>query len=409
MNCKELSGQIQTDGLVNRGNLYRLRRIMRRAMAGQRIVMGFLGGSITQGCLAEDEEHTYVYRVVKWWRQQFPQAVVEFVNAGIGGTSSHYGTARVREDVLAKRPDVVMVDFSVNDEAETGEQAEFFAETFEGVIRQILEAKEEPAVVILNHVFYADGHSAEQVHNRIGKHYDLPCISMRKAVYEKILAGKYEQEEITPDGLHPGNLGHELAAKAVTDFLEQVKDLEQSKGACGSAAKEAVETVLCLHKKTKPEFRPDSAKWLPMPLTDNCYEHCMVIRNDMDMIFQVQGFRVDTRKKSGYLDLFSCGWTARNTGDRISFSIRCSGIAVQYRKVAGGAEQRARAVLDGDEEHGVLLNGRFEESWGDCLYLQTILHHGEYRDHTLVITLIDQVKEEWEKDFYLAAILIHDT
>lgn len=398
MGSEEVAGQTWTEGLVNRGNLYRLRRVMRRAMAGEKIVLGFLGGSITQGCLAEDEKHTYVHRVVRWWKQQFPRSVVDYVNAGIGGTSSHYGAARVREDVLSFRPDVVIVDFSVNDDVETEERAEFFAETFEGVIRQILEAEREPAAVILNHVFYEDGHSAEEVHNRIGRYYALPCISIRKAVYERILAGEYRTEEITPDGLHPGNLGHELVAKAVTDFLGQVKELEETGGSSDGKRRE--------DSRENPG-NPDSVWWMPPPLTDNCYGHCAAIRNDMDMIFRLQGFQADTREKTGYLDLFSCGWTARNAGDRIAFFLRCSGIAVQYRKAAGGSELKARAVLDGDEEHAIILNGRFEETWGDCLYLQTILHHGEYREHMLVITLEDQVKDREEKAFYLAAILIH--
>ncbi len=39
-------------GIVNRGNLYRLKALMKRAEAGDRMTLAFLGGSITQGSLS---------------------------------------------------------------------------------------------------------------------------------------------------------------------------------------------------------------------------------------------------------------------------------------------------------------------------------------------------------------------
>ena len=39
-------------GVLNKGNLSRIERVMKKAMAGEDITVGFLGGSITQGCLS---------------------------------------------------------------------------------------------------------------------------------------------------------------------------------------------------------------------------------------------------------------------------------------------------------------------------------------------------------------------
>lgn len=41
-------------GFVNRGNLYRMKELMKRAEQGDRITLAFLGGSITQGSLWMD-------------------------------------------------------------------------------------------------------------------------------------------------------------------------------------------------------------------------------------------------------------------------------------------------------------------------------------------------------------------
>ena len=58
----------------------------------------------------------------------FPEAEFTCVNAGIGGTTSHFGAARAEEDLLYARPDVVFVEFSVNDDDEA-----HFKECYEGL------------------------------------------------------------------------------------------------------------------------------------------------------------------------------------------------------------------------------------------------------------------------------------
>ncbi len=90
---------------------------MLRAEKGEELTIGFLGGSITQGSFATKTENCYAYRVFTWWKQEFPQAAFHYVNGGIGGTTSHLGVSRAVEDVLMYQPDIVIVDFSVNDDA----------------------------------------------------------------------------------------------------------------------------------------------------------------------------------------------------------------------------------------------------------------------------------------------------
>ena len=50
-------------GWVNRGNLYRMKELMKRAEAGDRMTMAFLGGSITQGSVSSQYTNCYAYLV----------------------------------------------------------------------------------------------------------------------------------------------------------------------------------------------------------------------------------------------------------------------------------------------------------------------------------------------------------
>ena len=199
-------------------NLKRLKNCMKRAEEGEELTIGFLGGSITQGSLATTMENTYAYRVFTWWKQTFPKANFHYVNGGIGGTTSHYGVSRAVTDVLMYQPDFVVVDFSVNDEADT-----FFQETYEGVVRKLLSWASKPAVVLLNNVFYDTGLNAQEYHNEIGNWYQVPHVSVRDTIYRRMKAGEYTREELTQDGLHPNDKGHKLVAEEIEKFLESVK------------------------------------------------------------------------------------------------------------------------------------------------------------------------------------------
>lgn len=366
-------------------NITRLKNLMKRAANGESLVIGFLGGSITQGSLSSTPKTCYAYLVYEWWKKSFPNAAFSFVNGGIGGTTSHYGGARAWKDVLCYRPDIVTVDFSVNDDAN-----EFFEETYEGTLRRLLMAPSAPAVVVLNNVFYDTGKNAQDYHNRIADHYGIPHVSIKDTVYPDVESGKIVRADITPDNLHPNDKGHRLVADEICKLLDSIKaEVEEE-----TIAGENIEG-----KSTKTE----ASVLLPAPLTENAYEHSRLIQiQDNEAI--LDGFLVDPIEKKGMLDIFKNGWTAAHTNDKISFEIECSCLAVQYRKSVQQPVPKAKAVIDGDEAHAVILDGNFTEDWGDCLYLEPLLHHAEKKVHRIEITITDA--KDIVRPFYLVSLIV---
>ena len=356
---------------MNIPDLTRLKSCMRRAEAGEELTIGFFGGSITQDSLATKHENCYAYRVFRWWEETFPKAAFHYVNGGIGGTTSHYGVSRVVTDMLMYQPDFVVVDFSVNDDPN-----EFFQETYEGLIRKMLTWSSKPAVLLLNNVFYDTGKNAQEYHNRVGDWYHLPHVSIKDTVWPRMKAGEFTREEITPDGLHPNDKGHGLVAAEITTYLEQVKE----------------------HM-----WEDESEQPVPSAMTDNAYENArrLTIRESCP---KLDGFRADTEEKKGHLDHFKNGWIGKKSGDLILFEIEASCIAVQYRKTIHHPARKAELILDGDREHSVLLDGNFDEDWGDCLYLEPVLHHGKSGRHTVEIKVLPDEYETAEP-FYLMALI----
>ena len=154
------------------------------------------------------------------------------------------GAARAVSDVLMYQPDFVGIDFSVNDDP-----TDFFKETYEGVLRKVLTWTSEPAVVLLDNVYYDTGINAQEQHVAVGDWYHVTHVSIKDTIYQEMKAGVYTREELTPDGLHPNDKGHGLVAAEIIKFLEKVKE----------EAKEGIK------EDTKTDF--------PVPLTGNAYEH----------------------------------------------------------------------------------------------------------------------------------------
>lgn len=358
--------------IVHRGSWARLRAVMDRAARGEDICVGFLGGSITQGSLASRQELCYASLVADWWRRSFPAAVIRDVNAGVGGTTSQFGAARAEEDLLRYGPDVVFIEFSVNDE-----NTPHFRETYEGLVRRVY--KKGPAVVLIHNVRYDNGVSAEDVHRQVGAHYDLPSVSLRAILWQEVQAGRIPARDVTPDDLHPNDAGHAIVAAAVTALLERVK-----------AASEA---------GTAPEAEGP----LPEPLTENAYEHSTRYRNGSGSP-ELAGFVPDETPQEHITQTFRRGYTACRVGDAIRFTVEGTGLAVQYRKSVKKPAPIARAVVDGDESHAVVLDANFDEDWGDCLYLQDLLVHGIDGPHRVEIT-VTEAHENDAAPFYLASVI----
>ena len=354
-------------GILRLGCTARLRSCLDRAAAGERIKLGFIGGSITQGSLASASETCYAHRVYDWWRTTFGTAA--YCNAGIGGTTSQFGAARVDEDLLCRAPDVVFVEFSVNDE-----NTDHFAESYEGLVRRILSHPNKPAVVLIHNMFYDTGRSAEEVHAAVGAHYALPSVSLRAFLWEALRTGAIGRRELTPDDLHPNDRGHALVADMVIALLEAAR---------------------------RGETAPDIP--LPPPRTANAYERSARWRN-CNASPELRGFTPDPRPQARLTELWRGGWVAGNDGDAIIFDVEGTCLAVQYRKSVRRPAPVAAAIVDGAEEAPILLDANFDEDWGDCLYLQDLLVHGAPGLHRVEIRLM-QTNPDERIPFYLVSII----
>lgn len=222
-----------------------LRNVFARLKAGQPVTIAYFGGSITEGAGASKEENTYRARTTRWFREQFPQSKITEINAAIGGTGSDLGAFRVGRDVLDKKPDLMFVEFAVNDGgAGTGQ----IIRACEGIVRQARHALPlcDIAFVYTYVAAFQDELSkgnysrSMAAHDMVAAHYGIPSICVARPIAQRIAAGLMIPspphdaggKELPPppgvelfasDGVHPHDSSMQRYAETITGAMPELQ------------------------------------------------------------------------------------------------------------------------------------------------------------------------------------------
>ncbi len=86
----------------------------RKLDSGGTLRIGFWGDSVTVGYTASRPETRFVDAFVARLRKEYPNAKIEFFNAGVSGSNTVGRLPGLEKDVLRKQPDLVVIEF-VND------------------------------------------------------------------------------------------------------------------------------------------------------------------------------------------------------------------------------------------------------------------------------------------------------
>ena len=87
---------------------------LRKLKEGTDFTLLFWGDSVTCGGDASVPEKAFPRALTTWLRDRYPQSHIRYVNAGTGGWSSQSKLPLFQEEVIEKKPDLVVIEF-VND------------------------------------------------------------------------------------------------------------------------------------------------------------------------------------------------------------------------------------------------------------------------------------------------------
>ncbi len=186
-------------------------RVFASAKHGAPLRCVALGGSITQAGQGW---------IGPWLRENFPFGEIVMANAGMSATGSQLGIFRIGRDVIAWQPDLVLIEFCVNDGGLEDEKAIRYVES---IVVRLKQLPHPPAIVMIE---AADKNGVNlQRHRQVARHYGLLEVDLQKAVEEFLKTTGKDWEYLFSDAVHPNERGHILyattIAAALTPFLQR--------------------------------------------------------------------------------------------------------------------------------------------------------------------------------------------
>jgi hypothetical protein len=215
-----------------------LPNVIQKLENGKTVTIVYFGGSNTRS-------EGYRVMTAEWLREQYPKADIRSVNAGIDGTGSDLGCARLETDVLRHQPDLVFVEFVGNDGGVSESKARI-----EGIVRQIRKRSrfidilfvytlKERDVALFQSGEYQKGALMQE---EVADYYGIPSIHLGVAVSHLVSEGKLiftsgADESIpgtvvfTHDSIHPTiPEGHQIYTDTITRSFEIISELRDHLG-----------------------------------------------------------------------------------------------------------------------------------------------------------------------------------
>ena len=213
---------------------------------GDSIKVAYLGGSITA------QSGWRVYSLA-WMKERFPDAKFKEINAAIGGTGSDFGVFRLKDHVLQFKPDLVFVEFAVNDGSTASEK---IIRSMEGIVRQVWQQDSKTDICFV-YTLKEDFLKMEQEGNlpnsaqtmeKVADHYGIPSINFGQEVASQVSKGTLiftnKEKELNgvrvfcPDGVHPYvETGHKIYNEVLARSFEAMMPVKSAKGLKHKAGK----------------------------------------------------------------------------------------------------------------------------------------------------------------------------
>ncbi|MBO4865795.1 MAG: carbohydrate binding domain-containing protein [Ruminococcus sp.] len=203
------------NSIKHMGNTYRLTQKLAAAEQGQHLTVAYLGGSITEG-------KNYTTPFSNYLKNTFAKGGFTEINAGLSGTSSVVGLVRSEAQIVAKKPDIIFMEFSVNDHEDI-----LYKKCFESCIKKFLDMPNAPAVgIIITRA--KGGFSSQSQMYPIGKNFDIPVISMDDALTKAFNSGFLNTGDYYTDEYHPHQKGGQLVADCMAYYVRQALKTKNS-------------------------------------------------------------------------------------------------------------------------------------------------------------------------------------
>lgn len=180
----------------------------------------FHGHSVPSGYFKTPNVHTlesYPFRLLGFIRDRYPTAVVNSIVTAIGGENSAQGVLRMDSEVLPHRPDVLFIDYGLNDR---GLPYEISQESLRSMIESALQRNIRvvlltPSPDLSTNWVDPEGSLSQQrcLINSLAQEYQVGLVDVYGLFFALLQRGEDIRVYMAQNN-HPNALGHQLIAAA---------------------------------------------------------------------------------------------------------------------------------------------------------------------------------------------------
>lgn len=192
--------------------------------ANRTINLVFHGHSVPSGYFKTPHVNTldsYPYLTLKNVKDVYPHAVVNSITTSIGGEQSEQGAERFKEDVLSHRPDVLFIDYALNDRRIGLKSAK---EAWEKMIQEAIAYGTKVILLTPTPDLNEDINSpnselakhSSQI-RQLAKKYKIGLVDSYMLFQE--IAKTEDLNTYMAQGNHINKRGHQVVAKAILDLF----------------------------------------------------------------------------------------------------------------------------------------------------------------------------------------------
>lgn len=185
----------------------------------------FHGHSVPSGYFQTPEVRTlqaYPYQVLAGLKEQYPHAVVNSITTAIGGENSEQGQKRFSQQVLTHRPDVLFIDYALNDRGLGLERSRAAMEKMiEEALAQnikvvLLTPSPDLAVNILEKDNVLEQHARQL--RRLAEKYRIG-LADSYGLFQVLAREGKDLKDYMSQGNHPNKAGHGVIAAGILRYL----------------------------------------------------------------------------------------------------------------------------------------------------------------------------------------------
>ena len=327
---------------------------IQRAVCAERLNVVFFGGSLTWGANASDPNITsWRGLTMKMLCERYPEAHFNFKDAAIGGTGSSLGVFRMERDVFSFNPDLVLLDFTLNDNLDGGTEQlnDRKNQSYEAIIRECIKRNVAVLPVFLTarrHVEIDDISLLKRrlEHIKLFEQYNLEYADVLGLMNLAYHADKIDTDVLWPvDAVHPLDAGYASYAEhfekewvRIEKSVEKVPVLPKN-FICGNGFDNIERIDLHKHniEKWSVEYpRPvsDCFDWLASRWLDKVVEQCSEKGELCSLTFRMKAMQAAAMIET--------------VADSVPFSVSVDG--------AEPAEIKVRSVLSSQLHYVVLAD-----------------------------------------------------